>query len=75
MLIGEALSAALKLIGVVLLVNIVLLPPMGFIFYLAVNGYLIDREYFEQVALRREPANDTKATRASIGCLSGWIEY
>ena len=52
---------------------LLLMPPMGFIFYSAVNGYLIDREYFEQVALRRESANDTKATRGQ-NRVSLWMD-
>ncbi len=68
----EGLSAALRLTGMVLLVNVLLipiyvilllLPPTGFLLYLAVNGYLVGREYFEVVGLRRRSLPELKAIR------------
>ncbi len=70
--IGEGLSAALRLVGLVLAVNLVLLPvylilllvpPTGFLLYLAVNGYLVGREYFEVVGLRRRSLPELKTIR------------
>jgi CysZ protein len=69
---GEALSATLRLTALVVSVNVLLLPvyllllllpPTGFILYLAVNGYLIGREYFEIVGLRRHQLPELKTMR------------
>ena len=68
----EELWAALKLTALVLAVNIVLLPiylilmlipPTGLILYFAVNGYLVGREYFETVGIRRMTLAETKVVR------------
>jgi CysZ protein len=54
----EVLSSILKFFGVTLLLNLVMLPfllipPLfPFVFY-SVNGYLLGREYFDLVAVRR----------------------
>ena len=70
--ISEGLSAALRLVGLVIGVNLLLLPvylillllpPTGFILYVAVNGYLIGREYFEVVGLRRRTLPELKVIR------------
>ena len=53
-----ALIVALRYLGVLVALNLVLLvflllgPLFPFVFY-AVNGYLLGREYFELVAMRR----------------------
>lgn len=67
--IDEALLDGLKFAGVFLAVNAVafviyvLVPPLApFIFWI-VNGYLLGREYFSQVALRRLPPKDAHALR------------
>ena len=59
--IGEAILGGLKLALIGLLLNLLALPVYVFlpginlaVFYL-LNGYLVGREYFEQVALRRLP--------------------
>jgi CysZ protein len=60
--------AALKFFAVMLGFNIVLLaflliwPVFPFVFY-GVNGYLLGREYFELVALRRLGAREARALR------------
>ncbi len=41
----------------------VFLPLIGSILVLAMNGYLLGREYFELVALRREPPGEVKRRR------------
>lgn len=71
---GQAVSAAviegLKFLGLLIGLNLFMLlfliiPPIfPFIFY-AVNGYLLGREYFEIVALRRMSASDARALRKS----------
>lgn len=68
----EEFLASLKLTAVVILVNLVLLPiylilmlipPTGLLLYFAVNGYLVGREYFETVGLRRLTLAEAKLTR------------
>ncbi len=60
---GETVWTALKFLLVLILFNLLALiaslivPPFSLVFFYAVNGYLMGREYFELVALRRmEPA-------------------
>jgi len=55
---GEALASALRILGLALIVNLVLLPvyflpPINLFIYYGMNGYVVGREYFELVALRR----------------------
>ena len=55
---GATLASALRLFLLALLVNIVLLPAylvpgINLFVYYGLNGYLVGREYFELVALRR----------------------
>ena len=63
-----ALVAAVKFLAIALGLNIVLLPFLlippvfPFVFY-GVNGYLLGREYFELVALRRLGAREARALR------------
>lgn len=58
----EEILAALRLLGIVLLVNLLALPLyfiplLNLPIWLALNGYLVGREYFELVAIRRyDPA-------------------
>jgi CysZ protein len=70
--IAEAVFAALRLTATVLMMNLLLLPvyivllflpPTGLILYFAVNGYLVGREYFETVGLRRLTLSEAKLTR------------
>lgn len=61
---AAAISSALRLFGWTVLLNLILLPFYLFllpaILYFVINGYLLGREYFEAVALRRL---DGKAAR------------
>lgn len=65
---SEAIISALRLFAATVVVNILVLPAYlipvinVFVFY-AVNGYLVGREYFELVALRRLAAKDASALR------------
>ncbi len=60
---GESVGTALRLVLVLVLFNLLALiaslivPPFSVFFFYVVNGYLLGREYFELVALRRmDPA-------------------
>jgi CysZ protein len=60
------LAGALRLLGLALLLNLLalplyLIPPINLFVYYLLNGYLVGREYFELVALRRM---DRRAARA-----------
>lgn len=65
---AEALLSALKFLAVMVVLNLLVLmfliiPPLfPFVFY-GVNGYLLSREYFEMVALRRVGAAQARALR------------
>lgn len=66
--VSEAVISTAKFFGILIGLNILLLPFlfMGpvypFVFY-AVNGYLIGREYFEMVAVRRVSLADATSLR------------
>jgi len=72
--IGEAVLGALAFVGVTVALNVLFLPiyllllfvpPLNlFVFYL-LNGYLLGREYFELVAVRRLDAAGAKRMRRS----------
>ena len=71
--IGETVVMSAKFLGILIVLNILMLPflflgPLfPFVFYL-VNGYLLGREYFELVASRRlPPAEVTKLRKARQG--------
>lgn len=56
--IGESVLSALRIVALTLLVNIIvlpfyLIPVINLFIYYGLNGYLVGREYFELVALRR----------------------
>ncbi|MFN3280358.1 MAG: EI24 domain-containing protein [Tabrizicola sp.] len=66
---GESLRQAVNFLGVVIAVNlgaVFLYPFVGpgapFVFW-AVNGFLLGREYFSLVALRRLPPSEVRAMR------------
>ena len=65
---GQSVLAALRFLAVLVAVNVILLPFLliapvfPFVFY-AANGYLLGREYFELVALRRVGAEEARALR------------
>lgn len=71
--IGETMAAMLRLTGLTLLLNLLalpvylLVPGMNLVLFLALNGYLLGREYFEAVALRRLDAAAAKAVRNRFG--------
>ena len=74
---GASVWIALKFAGVVLLVNLLalpfyvlflFLPPANLVLFYVVNGYLLGREYYELVGLRRlAMADATKLRRANRG--------
>ncbi|WP_420548414.1 EI24 domain-containing protein [Curvivirga sp.] len=68
----EAIINALKFLGIVVAVNIIALPfyvmtfwilGLGLVLYYLINGYLMGREYFEQVAHRRMLPNQARKMR------------
>ncbi|HEY9163429.1 MAG TPA: EI24 domain-containing protein [Magnetovibrio sp.] len=65
---SEAIGPALKFLGITVGLNLLCLPllltPLFPFVYYALNGYLISREYFELVALRRISTPDAMAMRA-----------
>jgi CysZ protein len=71
--IREILGAMLRLTGLTLLLNLLalpaylLLPGINLFLFLTLNGYLLGREYFEVVALRRLDAAATRAARNRFG--------
>ena len=69
---GEMLWQAVRFMAVLLLINLLVLPVYigalillgaGAALYYIVNGYLLGREYFELVAMRRLPQRDADALR------------
>jgi len=71
------LGAMLRLFASMLLFNLValpiyLIPTVGLVVFYLLNGYLLGREYFEMVAIRRCDAASMRATRrAHSGPLMG----
>jgi uncharacterized protein involved in cysteine biosynthesis len=71
--IGETIAATLRLTGLTLLLNLLalpvylLVPGINLVLFLTLNGYLLGREYFEVVALRRLDAAATRAARNRFG--------
>ncbi|MEM8819994.1 MAG: EI24 domain-containing protein [Pseudomonadota bacterium] len=67
--VGDQIGAALRMLVVVLLANLVLLfvailaGPLAPVLFIAVNGYLLGREFFETVAQRMMRARDARALR------------
>jgi CysZ protein len=66
--IGSSIQLTLVVIAVNLLLLpvyllLLLLPPTGLLLYYAVNGYLVGREYFEVVGLRRQTLKELKTLR------------
>lgn len=65
----EILFTTAKFTGILILLNLLvlpvyLLPILGAVPYLAINGYLLGREYMELVQARRLAASEAKAFRA-----------
>jgi CysZ protein len=55
---GAALASALRILALTIVLNLLalplyLVPAINFLVYYGLNGYLVGREYFELVALRR----------------------
>jgi CysZ protein len=71
--IGEAITSTLRLTGLTLLLNLLalpvylLVPGINLFLFLSLNGYLLGREYFEVVALRRLDAAAARAARNRFG--------
>jgi uncharacterized protein involved in cysteine biosynthesis len=69
--VGETSVAGARFLAVSLLLNLAALlflvvpPVFPFVFY-AVNGYLLSREYYELVALRRLPADRARTVRVAF---------
>lgn len=64
----EASLAALRLAALALVANLLalplyLVPGLNLVVVLLLNGYLLGREYFEMVALRRMPPCDARRLR------------
>jgi len=67
-----SLATSLRFLAVLVLLNLLMLPflltgPLFPFIYYAVNGYLLSREYFELVALRRLPPAEAQALRRAQG--------
>jgi uncharacterized protein involved in cysteine biosynthesis len=67
---AEEMTAALIFLAIKVVVNLLLLPflllgPVFPFVFLAANGYLLGREYFEMVALRRLPRSEARTLRKS----------
>jgi len=72
--IWETVKGALGLLAITIIVNLVALPfylillfltPLNLLLFYAVNGYLLGREYFELVAVRRIDLADSTRLRRS----------
>jgi CysZ protein len=70
---AETLTAMLRLAALTIGLNLMalplylLVPGMNLVLFLALNGYLLGREYFEVVALRRLDAAAARAMRNRFG--------
>ncbi len=69
---GDSLRTAARFFGILLALNILMLPflfigPLFPFVFWAVNGYLLSREYFELVALRRMAPDQARALRKRNG--------
>ena len=70
---GECIAAPLRLAALTIALNLLALPlylfvpGMNLVLFLALNGYLLGREYFEVVALRRLDAGAAGAMRNRFG--------
>jgi uncharacterized protein involved in cysteine biosynthesis len=71
--ISEILIYTLKFTGLIVLVNILVLPlyllfpGLNFVLSWAINGYLLGREYFEMVAMRRMLLPEARVLRQRHG--------
>jgi CysZ protein len=68
--VSEMMSVMLRLTALTLLLNILtlpiylLVPGINLVLFLALNGYLLGRGYFEVVALRRLDAGEARRVRS-----------
>jgi len=69
---GEAILGNIVFIAVTLILNLLVLPlyliliwipPLNLVLFYLLNGYLLGREYFEMVAVRRLDLTETKRLR------------
>lgn len=71
--IAEGIGTALQFTGILLLANAVAfvvaywIPVINAVVFYFVNGYLLGREYFEMVALRRVPPAEVRRLRRRHG--------
>ncbi|MCA1941675.1 MAG: EI24 domain-containing protein [Caenispirillum bisanense] len=67
-----AITVGLNLVALPLYLFLMLVPPMSLVLFYALNGYLLSREYFEVVALRRaDPATVRTLRKRHMGRL--WL--
>lgn len=70
---GEIVATTMRLMGLTILLNLLALPVyllapgINVFLFLALNGYLFGREYFEVVALRRVDVMTARAVRRRFG--------
>lgn len=62
-----AVALGLNLLALPLYVVLIFVPPFNLILFYTLNGYLLGREYFETVALRRLDERDARALRRAYG--------
>lgn len=77
---GQAILTAIQFFALVLVVNLAILPAVffgvGAIMLVAVNAYLLSREYFEMVAMRHlsiEEARDMRRENAPLVFAAGLL--
>ena len=58
-----AMTVAINLLALPFYLLLIFLPPFNLFLFSGVNGYLVGREYFEIVALRRQNPADAKRLR------------
>lgn len=70
--VGEVVLSSVRFFALVVALNLLvlplyLLPGINLVLYYALNGYLLSREYFEMVALRRLTPADVRGLRRTHG--------
>lgn len=61
------LALALNLLALPVLLLGMVIPPLNLVVFYGLNGYLLSREYFELVALRRVDAEQARRMRRAFG--------
>ncbi len=73
---GEVIGQSVKFMGTVIGINIlalpiyailIFLPPLNLVFYYLLNGYLVGREFYEMVAVRRLSPEQVIVLRKKAG--------